>query len=152
MRESYLFEMLTMRALPRLAHRLSAQARSLSTKVRHNDNNGVVPYLRHKYEERLAQHAMLANQSNASILSLSPDNLTNLPKTDLTSSTVARIQSDIEEMFGFGLTSSKDVFINNELDLSRVDVYGFGTLFLENRAKESCCECSMDILPCLDIF
>ncbi|GAB5587362.1 hypothetical protein Unana1_02262 [Umbelopsis nana] len=117
--------MLTMRALPRLAHRLSAQARSLSTKVRHNDSNGVVPYLRHKYEERLAQHAMLANESNASILSLSPDNLTNLPKTDLTSSTVARIQSDIEEMFGFGLTSSKDVFINNELDLSRVDVYGF---------------------------
>jgi hypothetical protein len=41
---------------------------------------------------------------------------------------VARIQSDIEEMFGFGLTSSKDVFINNELDLSRIDCYGFGKL------------------------
>lgn len=120
--------MLSMLALPRLKHRFSIQLRSVSTNLRHSETNAIVPYLRNKYEERLAQHAMLARQSNAAILSLSPDSLTNLPKTDLSSSKVARIQSDIEEMFGFGLTSSKDVFINNELDLSRIDCYGFGKL------------------------
>ena len=55
---------------------------------------------------------------------------------DLSSSTVARLQSDIEEIFGFGLTSSKDVFINNELDLSKIDVYGFGKLFYVNRGED----------------
>jgi hypothetical protein len=98
----------------------------MSTNVRPVDQSTIVPYLRNKYEERLAQHTLLARKSNASILSLNPDILINLPQTDLKSSSLARIQSDIEEMFGFGLVSSKDVFINNELDLSRVEVYGFG--------------------------
>ncbi|KAG2188259.1 hypothetical protein INT44_001012 [Umbelopsis vinacea] len=116
---------LTMQAFSRLTPRFSTQIRLVSTKVRQHDQSTIVPYLRNKYEERLAQHAMLARQNHASILSLSPDNLDHLPKTDLNSSKVARIQSDIEHMFGFGLVSSKDVFINNELDLSRVEAYGF---------------------------
>jgi hypothetical protein len=117
---------LAMQAFSRLTPRLFTQIRSVSTKVRQNDQTTIVPYLRHKYEERLAQHAMLARQNHATIMSLNPDSLHDLPETDLSSSKVARIQSDIEHMFGFGLVSPKDVFINNELDLSRVEAYGFG--------------------------
>jgi hypothetical protein len=115
-----------MQAFSRLKPRFSTPIRLISTKVRQNDQSTIVPYLRSKYEERLAQHAMLARQNHATIMSLSPDSLDNLPEADLNSSKVARMQSDIEHMFGFGLVSSKDVFINNELDLSRVEVYGFG--------------------------
>ncbi|KAM3589439.1 hypothetical protein VKS41_000302 [Umbelopsis sp. WA50703] len=98
---------------------------SANARPRPSDSGSIVPYLRTKYDERLAQHAMLARRSNASILSLKAESLSQLPPTDLSSSTVARIQSDIEEMFGFGSTSPKDVFINNELDLARVETYGF---------------------------
>ncbi|KAJ2963030.1 hypothetical protein NQZ79_g2010 [Umbelopsis isabellina] len=104
---------------------------SAHARPRPSDSESIVPYLRAKYEERLAQHAMLARRSGASILSLNAENLNHLPPTDLNSSTVARIQSDIEEMFGFGSTSPKDVFINNELDLARVETYGFGKSYYE---------------------
>jgi hypothetical protein len=122
---------LNMIAATRLStHRLKAFQHprffSANARPRPSDSESIVPYLRTKYDERLAQHAMLARRSNASILSLKAESLSQLPPTDLSSSTVARIQSDIEEMFGFGSTSPKDVFINNELDLARVETYGFG--------------------------
>ncbi|KAI8384966.1 HAD-superfamily hydrolase [Radiomyces spectabilis] len=85
----------------------------------HPDDERLFKYLCTKYDEKKAQHMTRAQRDQASILSMD-DRKPEFPKLSL-----HHELKEPDAIFGLGITSPDEVFINNELHLSNVEVYGF---------------------------
>ncbi|KAK4517897.1 uncharacterized protein ATC70_001245 [Mucor velutinosus] len=90
---------------------------------RHNytgiaDGRRVVDLLRKRYEQKKLQHIDAAEKDKATILSMNT-----LKQHKWDAKAIKNAQA--EDICGFGYTSPNEVFINNELNLSDIKVYGF---------------------------
>ncbi|CEP09759.1 hypothetical protein [Parasitella parasitica] len=82
------------------------------------DGRRVVELLRKRYQQKKLQHIDAAEKDKATILSM---NTLKQRKWD----DKASVNAQTEDICGFGFTSPNEIFINNELNLSNIKVYGF---------------------------
>ncbi|KAF1798207.1 HAD-superfamily hydrolase [Mucor lusitanicus] len=82
------------------------------------DGRRVIDLLRKRYEQKKLQHIDAAEKDKATILSM------NTLKRHKWNANASK-NAEAEDICGFGYTSPNQVFINNELNLSNIKVYGF---------------------------
>ncbi|SAM07108.1 hypothetical protein [Absidia glauca] len=79
-----------------------------------------------KYQEKKLKHINAAKQDNATILSMTDDPISKIAQEKSQVQAADYSHSDLpDSIYGLGSSSPSDVFINNELDLGQVQVYGF---------------------------
>ncbi|KAI7901270.1 HAD-superfamily hydrolase [Cokeromyces recurvatus] len=83
-------------------------------RVYHYNRYQSVESLRERYKEKKLRHIHAAEKDKATILSM--NTLHNQNKL---------FEDKKKAIYGLGFTSPNEVFINNELNLSHIDVYGF---------------------------
>lgn len=79
-----------------------------------SEGRRIVDSLRKQYEEKRLEHINAAERDKANILTMN--------QAPFTFEYTNKIQ---EGIYGLGYTSPKEVFINNELNLNKIKVYGF---------------------------
>ncbi|KAI9481094.1 MAG: HAD-superfamily hydrolase [Benjaminiella poitrasii] len=83
---------------------------------RYYHRHSSVESLKRRYEEKKLQHIHAAEKDKATILSMN---------TLLNNDHCRTSEETKKAIYGLGFTSPNEVFINNELNLSNIDVYGF---------------------------
>ncbi|KAI9274461.1 5' nucleotidase family-domain-containing protein [Phascolomyces articulosus] len=87
-----------------------------------NTNSAIVEQLRKEFADKKEQHIVNSERDRAKILSVSG---TTDQLTGRTYYGVHNKGKSPQAVYGFGVTRPDEVFINNELNLKYIDVYGF---------------------------
>ncbi|KAG2223129.1 hypothetical protein INT45_005685 [Circinella minor] len=94
----------------------------LPSQRRDHSNVSIVEQLRNEFADKKQQHLDNSKRDHAKILSVSG---TTEQLTGRTNYGIHNKQQSPEAIYGFGVTRPDEVFINNELNLKYIDVYGF---------------------------
>ncbi|ORZ13673.1 5' nucleotidase family-domain-containing protein [Absidia repens] len=79
-----------------------------------------------KYQEKKLKHINAAKLDNATILPMTNDPISKIIQEKTRNQASQYSHSELpDSIYGLAATSPEDVFVNNELDLGQVEVYGF---------------------------
>ncbi|ORZ08873.1 hypothetical protein BCR42DRAFT_123898 [Absidia repens] len=96
------------------------------THLHYKSLNNALDHFTKKYQEKKLKHVNAAKQDKATILSLANDPISKVVQEMAREHPNDYSHSDLpDSVYGLASTSPEDIFVNNELDLGQVQVYGF---------------------------